>query len=156
MKLFSCKQIAEIDQLTMLLEPISSINLMERASGTVVDWLVRTLSKANPVYIFAGPGNNGGDGFVIARHLIHRKYKVKVFVLCEQYKLKGDARIHFEKIRNHKDVCFVKSVEEVTLSFRPSGVAASGEISLIDKGKDIDKAIAQAIEDYQSKKGSSK
>ena len=69
MKLFTCHQISEIDQLTMQLEPIASIDLMERASMKVADWLLRNIDGDCPLWFFAGPGNNGGDGYVLAECL---------------------------------------------------------------------------------------
>jgi len=104
MKLFSCKQIAEIDQLTMLLEPISSIDLMERASGTVVDWLVRNLSKTNPVYIFAGPGNNGGDALAVARILAGVNFNCTVCLSTFGRELKGDPAANWKRLEEQGKV----------------------------------------------------
>ncbi len=110
MKLFSCKQIAEIDQLTMLLEPISSINLMERASGTVVDWLVRNLSKANPVYIFAGPGNNGGDALAVARILASCNFNCIVYLSTFGRELKGDPATNWQRLEEQGNVLLNRMV----------------------------------------------
>ena len=90
MKLFTCTQIAGIDQLTMKLEPISSIDLMERASATVADWIVRNMGNESLFYIFAGPGNNGGDALAVARMLAWNNFSCTVFLSAFGRELKVD------------------------------------------------------------------
>ncbi|MCK5343658.1 MAG: NAD(P)H-hydrate epimerase, partial [Candidatus Heimdallarchaeota archaeon] len=83
-------------------EPIQSINLMERASIQLVDWIMNTIDKKQEIYCFIGPGNNGGDGLVVARHLFIHNIRPKVFVLASKDKLKGDAAINckiFQKMK---------------------------------------------------------
>jgi len=80
MKLLTAEQIKNLDQFTIQQEPISSIDLMERASWACVNWILQNLPQEHFI-IFCGRGNNGGDGLAIAR-LLHQKGKeVKVFVL---------------------------------------------------------------------------
>jgi NAD(P)H-hydrate epimerase len=56
--------------------------------------------KGGLVYIFCGPGNNGGDGFVAASELLSQGYKVIVFLLVEPNKLKGAAKEVFTKLKS--------------------------------------------------------
>lgn len=81
MKLFTTEQIRAWDAYTIEHEPIASVELMNRAAGVFVDWLTRLYPDTElPVWIFAGTGNNGGDGVAVAR-LLHRQfYTAKVFV----------------------------------------------------------------------------
>ena len=81
MKVFTSAQIRQIDSLTIEQEPIKSIDLMERASVAIMRAFVDLFSARKPVFIFAGPGNNGGDGIALARHLVLLGYHVKVFIL---------------------------------------------------------------------------
>ena len=81
MKLFTCKQIAAIDQLTMKLEPISSIDLMERASGEVADWIIQNIGNDRPFVFFVGPGNNGGDALAVARMLGWCNFNCTVYLV---------------------------------------------------------------------------
>lgn len=83
MKILSAKQIQELDQYTIKTEPITSIDLMERASASFVDWFVKSFPDADAitVSIFCGVGNNGGDGLAIARLLRRKQFQVKLF-LC--------------------------------------------------------------------------
>ncbi len=81
MKLFSTSQIRDIDRLTIENEPVSSINLMERASDSLFRWFASNISADKRVAIFAGPGNNGGDGLALARMLIESGYSIDVYLL---------------------------------------------------------------------------
>ena len=69
MKIFSSRQIREIDEYTIMHEPISSVDLMERAAGQLFKWITEKYNRSGRFLIFAGPGNNGGDGLALARML---------------------------------------------------------------------------------------
>lgn len=82
MKIFSASQIRSADQATIANEPISSLDLMERASGKVSGWIADQEDwNDSTFFVFCGVGNNGGDGLVIARHLHQSGYTVEVFVI---------------------------------------------------------------------------
>lgn len=81
MKIFKAEQVRQADAYTIKHEPISSIDLMERAARKISDWLIGRYRKEDAFAIFVGPGNNGGDGLVIACHLIEKGYSVHVFDL---------------------------------------------------------------------------
>jgi hydroxyethylthiazole kinase-like uncharacterized protein yjeF len=82
MKILNRSQIYQGDTQTMASQKISSTELMERAATKAFDWLHHRL-QGNPVkiHIFCGTGNNGGDGLVIARHLVEHGYHVVVYVV---------------------------------------------------------------------------
>ena len=69
MKIFTAEKIRLADQFTIDNEPISSVNLMERAALTCTDWISTNCKHHTKFAIFCGNGNNGGDGFAIARSL---------------------------------------------------------------------------------------
>lgn len=79
MKIFSASQIRDADAFTIQNEPISSIDLMERASQKFVETLHTFQPNCNEFAIFCGNGNNGGDGLAIARILTKRHKKVTVY-----------------------------------------------------------------------------
>ena len=76
---------------------IPGIVLMENAGRGVAELLNREISAAR-VAIVCGKGNNGGDGFVIARHLVSLGHDVRVDLACEPNELRGDARQAFEPL----------------------------------------------------------
>jgi NAD(P)H-hydrate epimerase len=77
---------------------IPSIVLMENAGRSCAQFIIETLSKVKKpkVCIFCGTGNNGGDGFVIARHLLNAGFAVIVVVCGNIAKIRGDAKINFD------------------------------------------------------------
>ncbi|MBO6492961.1 MAG: NAD(P)H-hydrate epimerase, partial [Pelagibacteraceae bacterium] len=67
----------------------NSFSLMKSA-GTAAAKIILKLIKKQPTIVVCGPGNNGGDGFILAEHLRKKGYKVDVFCLQKKY-YKGDA-----------------------------------------------------------------
>jgi ADP-dependent NAD(P)H-hydrate dehydratase / NAD(P)H-hydrate epimerase len=81
MKIITAKQISELDAYTIKNEPISSINLMERAAQAFTVWFNDHFNNAQKIFIFCGPGNNGGDGLAIARLLMERNYSPEIYII---------------------------------------------------------------------------
>ena len=101
MKLFSKDQIYEGDKLTAERQNISSTDLMERASMQIFNWMHMRMQGAQvPIHIFCGIGNNGGDGLVLARHLILDGYNVKTYVVNCSDKRSKDFLINYDRIKN--------------------------------------------------------
>lgn len=97
MKCFSTRQIRQLDTITCEKQGISSLELMERAGCALSRRILEIVPKTTPVIVVAGPGNNGGDGLVIARQLHLQGYRVKV-ALCNFGKpLSDDARHQYEQ-----------------------------------------------------------
>jgi ADP-dependent NAD(P)H-hydrate dehydratase / NAD(P)H-hydrate epimerase len=102
MKLFSTKQIREWDKFTIDHEPISSLDLMERASTKFTDHLLKLHSKANHFIVVCGPGNNGGDGLAIARLLGERGKQVQTFLFDNGKALSEDNQSMLSRCTNVK------------------------------------------------------
>lgn len=120
MKLFTCKQIAGIDQQTMKLEPISSINLMERASFKIADWVIQNVNHDRQVYLFAGPGNNGGDALAVARMLAWSNFTCTVYLADFGRELKGDPAINWQRLEEQNIVILKKIDSEDSIPEIPA------------------------------------
>lgn len=100
MKILSAKQTSDLDAHTIQTEPITSINLMERAANAYCDYLfgLQIIQHPQPIYIFCGPGNNGGDGLAIARILFQKGFHIQV-VICEIGSQKSeDFTINYDRL----------------------------------------------------------
>ncbi|WP_178985590.1 NAD(P)H-hydrate dehydratase [Winogradskyella helgolandensis] len=101
MKLFSKEQIYEGDKLTTERQNISSTDLMERAGTQIFNWMHTRMQGAQvPIHVFCGIGNNGGDGLVLARHLITHGYNVVTYIVNCSDKRSKDFLINYDRIKN--------------------------------------------------------
>ncbi|MEP5612520.1 MAG: NAD(P)H-hydrate dehydratase [Cyclobacteriaceae bacterium] len=94
MKILSSSQIRAADQFTIENEPISSIDLMERASRAFVTKFSEIFPDKNPVTVLCGTGNNGGDGLAIGRMLREEDWEVTIFVLGEKGSPDFESNLH--------------------------------------------------------------
>ncbi len=96
MKLATSSQMQKLDAAAIDTVGIPGIVLMENAGKGTVDALEHSFGpvQGKTVLCFIGPGNNGGDGLVIARHVMQRKGLPYLIYLIEPEKLKNDARIN--------------------------------------------------------------
>ena len=94
----------EIDRRAIEEFGISSLILMENAgsgAACVALGMLKDLNKKKVICV-CGKGNNGGDGFVCARHLMNSGVDTEIFLVAEPSKLKGDAKINFGILRKIK------------------------------------------------------
>ncbi len=108
MKIFSREQLAQIDRQTRLDEPISEIDLMERASKALSDWLTACYPVSTRVAVIAGVGNNGGDALAVARMMAEQNYPVTVFLPDLGRQRSEASHINLERLL---DQSLVKTVE---------------------------------------------
>ena len=97
MKVLSAQQIREADQFTIQNEPISSLELMERASESFVLKFMEANRDKRPVKIFCGVGNNGGDGLAIGRLLKEKGWEVYLYVVGNPRKGSEDFKANLER-----------------------------------------------------------
>jgi NAD(P)H-hydrate epimerase len=99
MKVFRTSQIKSIDAYTIQNEPVPSIDLMERAAKAVTHWLVQRFSSDRAVRLFAGPGNNGGDAWAVARLLSEQGFEnIQIYLLDLADRISGDSEANREKL----------------------------------------------------------
>ena len=115
MKIFTSAQIHELDNYTIEHEPIKSIDLMERAAKTLTRVITGRWSRAIPMVVFAGPGNNGGDALAVARMLTEMGYEVQTFLFNISGHLSPDCLENKKRLIERKN----KQFTEVTQEFDP-------------------------------------
>jgi NAD(P)H-hydrate epimerase len=97
MKVFTAAQMRAFDRAASEEYHIPSIVLMENAALRVVEFLEMKFAplKNKRIVILCGKGNNGGDGFAIARHLLNTGCNLRVLLACAEIELKGDAQTNY-------------------------------------------------------------
>lgn len=101
MKLASAEQMRQCDRIAIESYGIAGAVLMENAGLAVVEALERHFGPlaGKTVAIFVGPGNNGGDGLVIARHLHQRRARPQVVLAAPPERLNGDAAANLKIVQ---------------------------------------------------------
>lgn len=110
MKLLNATQLQQWDAYTIMHEPISSVDLMERAAMSCARWLIERGFHETPVTVFCGKGNNGGDGLAIARLLMEAGARVTVYII--EFGTKGTPDFQHNLERLHMltaDIHFIQS-----------------------------------------------
>src|SRR5580704_2405344 len=98
MKIVSAEEMRAIDRATSERFGVPSLTLMENAGAAVADYVLSHQAATRRIVVFCGKGNNGGDGFVVARRLHELGKKVQVILLADSADLRGDAAVMFGKI----------------------------------------------------------
>ncbi len=102
MEALTREEVRSIDRCAIDRLGVPGVVLMENAGRNAVDAIEDFAGPCGgrSVAVVAGGGNNGGDGFVIARHLVMRGAKVVTFLIAPEDKIAGDAHINLDIIRN--------------------------------------------------------
>ena len=120
-------QARTIDRLAIEQYGIPGVVLMENAGINATDVVTGMLEavEGNKVAIICGGGNNGGDGFVIARHLVNAGRKVVVYLAADPAKLSGDAKTNY-------DICHAMGVKIMRVDHPQSLAEQAGHWSAAD------------------------
>jgi NAD(P)H-hydrate epimerase len=99
MKVLTAEQMREADRLTTERYSIPSLQLMENAGAAVADYLSDAFPdlSTRQILVLCGKGNNGGDGFVVARRLRERNAPPRVFLAAESSEVCGDAAVNLRR-----------------------------------------------------------
>lgn len=139
--IMTVQQVRNFDAWAINTLGIPGVVLMENAGRSCAELIKQKLSHIEKpkVSIFCGTGNNGGDGFVIARHLLNLGLEVKVIICGDKTKIKGDAKINLDilqKTGQPVDVIIPPDIKAVDRFCRKSdmlvdaifGTGLSGEL----------------------------
>jgi len=116
-KTVTVKQIQKLDRIAIEQYGVPSLVLMENAGRSVAQEVLMMVRRVkNPyVVIVCGTGNNAGDGFVAARHLINAGIKISIWTVRKAVTLKNDAAVNYQILRKLKIP--VKEIGVSTISF---------------------------------------
>ncbi|GAB0157178.1 bifunctional ADP-dependent NAD(P)H-hydrate dehydratase/NAD(P)H-hydrate epimerase [Chryseobacterium sp. Alg-005] len=112
MKILTAEQIREWDRFTIENEPVSSIQLMERAAQACSVWISENCKNHKKIAVFCGNGNNGGDGLAIARILYLKGFDVDIFIDASYQKVSEEASVNFKKLRDFSGIS-VKNFQDI-------------------------------------------
>ena len=98
MKVVTSHTMQELDKQAIKECGIPGLQLMENAGNSCVEVIVAEFGLKGRCVVVAGKGNNGGDGYVIARLLCQKGWSVKVIILADRSQISGDAAINLEKL----------------------------------------------------------
>lgn len=109
---------------------LPGIALMENAGRRCAEFLLDTLGpkRTSRVCVFCGAGNNGGDGYVIARHLRNAGCSVRVVLCADRAKVRGDARVNLDVL-----CALGETIEEVD----PGRPDAADRVASLAHGADV-------------------
>jgi len=96
-EIFSSEEMKRFEQKQFLKR--NSYSFMQKAGSRVFEFISNNFKNKQPIIVLCGPGNNGGDGFVVARHLMDHGYSVEVYVFAGANNYKGDALTALKEFR---------------------------------------------------------
>lgn len=111
MKIVTAQEMRDIDRVTTERYGVPALTLMENAGRAVAEFVVKNYPHASRILVICGKGNNGGDGFVAARHLHGIDRAVKVLLLADPESLRGDAAEMYRQLGFRATI--LKSEEEI-------------------------------------------
>jgi NAD(P)H-hydrate epimerase len=124
MKVLDSDEMRRVDRAASETLGVPSMVVMENAAIGVADAIGERFSAARSVAIFCGPGNNGGDGYALARHLAGRGYEIRLFAVGPRPKPDSDAGRQLEIVRRMGlEAVAVSSAEEVASALDSSRLA---------------------------------
>lgn len=113
MKTITASQAKLLDKEARKIYGLSTLILMENAGRAVAEEIIKL--KKRKIAIFCGKGNNGGDGFVSARHLFTGGIKPELFLTGKISEVKGEARLNLDILLKLKHKIF--EIDEKNVSF---------------------------------------
>jgi hydroxyethylthiazole kinase-like uncharacterized protein yjeF len=93
MRILSAEAMREVERAAIEDLGVPSLVLMENAAIGVVEAVAEAFADARSAAIFCGPGNNGGDGLAVARHLFVRGWEARIFLVTNGHEPAGDAAV---------------------------------------------------------------
>ncbi|HHH42988.1 MAG TPA: NAD(P)H-hydrate dehydratase [Gammaproteobacteria bacterium] len=140
--LYTAAQVRELDRLAIETHGIPGYQLMCRAGQALADGIARHWPAARRINVWCGPGNNGGDGYVVARLLQAAGSEVRVLSLSDPDRLRGDAAQAVQDFRAQGGQCtsFTSGLDAGAVDLHVDALLGTG----LDRP--VEGAIRSAIE----------
>jgi NAD(P)H-hydrate epimerase len=157
MKILTAAEMREVDRLSTTRHGVPSLALMEHAGKSVAQFIESRFPgfAQRRIVVLCGKGNNGGDGFVVARHLLRMGAKPRVFLLADPRELKGDAAGNFRRWKKaSRELRVIRSAQQWQSS---KEVVASADIvvdALLGTGVrgPVEGLLREAIQDLNRRR----
>lgn len=135
------QQVRDFDAWAIEQMKIPGVVLMENAARNCVQVVLEQFSQATQegVCIFCGAGNNGGDGFVMARQLFNQGVGVRVALCADPDKIKGDAKINY-------DICQAMNLPLQILDIESDGLCKAVEDVIARSGLLVDAVLGTGLQ----------
>ena len=152
MKALTAREMREVDRLTTERYGIPSLQLMENAGTKFFEFLRTAYDDAGASYaaVLCGKGNNGGDGFVVARHLQEAGLKPEVYLFASQANVRGDAGENLARLKNSgakiEEVATCEQWERIRNQVSESRLIVDALLGTGLKGK-VEGLLASVVED---------
>jgi NAD(P)H-hydrate epimerase len=123
MKILTASEMGEVDRLSTLRDRVPSLTLMENAGRSVAEFIQSRFSNLaqRRIVVLCGKGNNGGDGFVVARLLKKMGAKPEVYLIGNPREMKGDAATNLNRWKKVGKLNLDPSLKPEALADLPSG-----------------------------------
>lgn len=112
LKILPAEIIRRLDAYTISNEPVSSIDLMERAAQKCYEWISNAVKIGSSFKVVCGMGNNGGDGLAIARMLHEDGHSVEVYYVKHTKEATNDNKKNFDRIADVAGLIVTEIFEE--------------------------------------------
>lgn len=138
-ELLTAAQMRAIEQAAIDSGDVTGLELMERAGRGVLEAVLEEwpeLAKgSHKAVVLCGPGNNGGDGFVVARLLKEKGWEVEVFLYGDPAKLPPDAKTNCERwiaLGHMRFLSFPEVTQADVAAFEDAAYGTSGTVLVVD------------------------
>jgi len=146
-ELYRAEHVRELDRITIQEQGIPGFLLMSKAAAATFEMIQQRWPQIDRLTVFCGLGNNGGDGYVIARLAQHVGYAVAVWHVGDVAKLKGDALVAFDEAKANN--VQIDQFDSDTFSVPTAGIVVDALLGTGLKG-DVRGEYAVAIETINS------
>lgn len=137
-KVVSNDQMRGMDNQTIKKLNVPGLILMENAGRHTFEYIddfITDRAIEGRIDIYCGKGNNGGDGYVTARHLFNHGYEIQIISIGNPDDLQGDAKVNYQICKNYKIPLLIIQSEKDLPGLKPPGLIVDALLGIGIKGE---------------------